>query len=76
MRFSEKHTAKSWRPSVQTHPAVGELLTGLMLMQIAFLLSLLGSGCTVHDLGFGAMAFLGHALKSEALNSRWVVEGA
>ena len=76
MRFSEKHTAESLRLSVQMNLVVGKLLMGLMMMSIAFLLSFSGSGCTVHDFGFGAMAFLGHALKSEALNSRWVVEGA
>ena len=62
---------------MQIHPAVGKLLMGLMSMSIAFLLSLLGSGCTVHDLWFSAMAFLGCALwKTEALGSRCVAEGA
>ena len=60
------------------HLVVGKLLMGLMLMSIAFLLSLSGSGCTVHDLGFSAMAFLGHALqKTEALGGCCcVAEGA
>ena len=54
---------------MQMHPAVGKLLMGLMLMSIAFLLSLSGSSCTLHDLGFGAMAFLGCALqKTEVLD--------
>ena len=77
MRFLEKHTAKSLRLSVQTHLVVGKLLLGLMLMPIAFLLSLLGLGCTVHDLGFSTMTFVGRALqKTEVLNSCWVADGA
>ena len=77
MRFSEKCTAKSSRSSVQMHPVVDKLLTGLMLMSIAFLLSLSWSGCTVHDLGFSATVFLGCALqKTEALDGCWVSEGA
>ena len=55
---------------MQMHLVVGKLLMGLTTMSIAFLSSLSGSGCTVHDLGFDAMAFLGHALqKTEVLDS-------
>ena len=69
VRFSEKHAAESLRLSVWMNQVVSKLLMGLMMMSIAFLSSSLGSGCTVHDLGFGAMAFLWHALqKTEALN--------
>ena len=75
--FSKKCTARSLRLSVQTHPVVGKLLMGLMLMLIAFLLSLLGSGCTVHDLGISWMVFFGCALqKTEVLESHWVADGA
>ena len=71
VRFSEKHTAGSLRLSVQTqHLAVGKLLRGLMLTLIVFSLSLLGSGCTVNDLGFSGMTFLGCALQNtEVLDS-------
>ena len=59
------------------HLAVGKLLTGLMLMSIGFLFSLLGSGCTVHDFGFNAVAFLGCALqKMDVLSGRCVASGA
>ena len=48
-----------------------------MLMSIAFLLSQLGSGCTVHDSGFSGMVFFGHALqKTEVLNGCWTADGA
>ena len=63
MRFSDKHTAESLKPSAQMHPVVGKLLRGLMKMSIVFLLSLSGSGCAVHDSGFGRMVFFGCALQ-------------
>ena len=67
---SEKCTAGLLRMSVHMHLAVGKLLSGLMLMSIAFLLSLLGSGCTVHDLGFRTMEFFVCALqKTDVLGS-------
>ena len=58
------------------HFVVGKLLSGLMLMLIAFLLSLLGSGCTVHDLWFKTMEFVGCALqKTDVLGSCRAAEG-
>ena len=70
MRFSEKHAAGSLKLLARTHCAVGKLLMGLMMMSMAFLSGLLGSGCTVHDLGFGKIVFFGHALqKAEELES-------
>ena len=52
------------------HFVVGKLLLGLMLMSIAFLLSLSGSGFTVHDLRVGTMEFFGCALqKTDVLGS-------
>ena len=66
----EKCAAGSFRLSVHTHCAVGKLLMGLMMMSMAFLSGLLGSGCTVHDLGFSRMVFFGCALqKTEVLES-------
>ena len=69
--FSEKCAARLLRPLVRMHLAgVGKLLTGLMLMSIAFSLGLSRSGCTVHDLGFSAITFFGCALQQlEVLNS-------
>ena len=59
------------------HLAVGKLLLGLMLMSIGFLLSLSGSGCAVHDLGFKTMEFFGCAFqKTDVLGSCQVAEGA
>ena len=47
-----------------------------MMLLIGFFLSLLGSGCTVHDLGFSGMVFFGHALqKMEVLDSSWAADG-
>ena len=68
--FSEKHTAGLLRLSVRMHLVVGKLLLGLMFVSIAFLLSLSGSGCTVHDLGFKTIEFFGCALqKTDVLGS-------
>ena len=70
MRFLEKCTAGLFRLPVCTHCAVSELSMGLMMMSIAFSSGLSGSGCTVHDSGFGGMVFFGCALqKTEVLES-------
>ena len=71
VRFSEKHTAGSFRLSVHTHCAVGKLLMGLMMILIEFSSGLLGLGCAVHDLGVSGMVFFGCCLqKTEVLGSR------
>ena len=72
VRFLEKCAAGLLRLFMRMHLVVCKLLLGLMLMSIAFLLSLLGSGCTaVHDLGFKTMEFFGCALqKTDVLGSR------
>ena len=76
MRFSEKHAAGSLKLLARTHCAVGKLLMGLIVMSIAFLSGLLGSGCTVHDLGSRGMVFFDvlHKRRRHSRVVEWLME--